>query len=193
MSRSARFGFTIHVSTSGPEGDAKVSVEVPLAAFGLPGMTLRSSRNRAPNIEGTRWPEELAWTIKDRLRGTGARKGRILAIWQRDQIVAACCWHLHETGPLVVFDLGCRTDVGKAVADKARTALLLCLRDIADTLGRSSDELRWTNSPLDHMPDSAERKRAKGAVRARARDLKFGPLRPRPKWVRNAWVAVRRF
>ena len=189
--RMGRFGFTIHVRGSGT--DSNVGVDAPLDKFGLVGMTLRSSRVRAPNIEGKRWPAALSWMIEDRLRSAGARKGRVLAVWQRDQVVAACSWHLHESGPIVIFDLGCRTDLSKEKAQRARTALLACLRDIAETLGRSRDELRWTDRPLDRMDDREQRKRAKQAVRQRAIDLTFEPLRPRPKWLRREWVLARRF
>ncbi|MEJ7567444.1 MAG: hypothetical protein WKF41_04180 [Gaiellaceae bacterium] len=186
--------FTVHASVGGVDNDVKIRVDAPLDRFGLPGLTLRSSSVKAPNIEGTRWPPELAWAITDRLAGAGARKGRILAVWQSGQVVAACVWHVHERGPLTIFDLGCRNDVKKD-ADRMRTALLACLRDIAEVpeLHRTTDQLYWTDLPLDRMPDKEQRKQAKHEVRQRAASLKFGPLSPRPRWLKGEWAAVRRF
>lgn len=185
------FGFTIHIGGTGTSSE--VGVDAPLDQFELPGFTLRSSRNKAPNIEGRRWPLALDWMVLDRLRTQGARKGRVLAIWYRGEVVAACTWHLHEHGPLFIFDLGCRNDLPKEKSDRARTALLLCLRDIAEALGRSTRELRWSDEPLSRMSTKKERERARNAVRQRAADLHFEPLRPRPKWLRKKWAVCRRF
>lgn len=185
------FGFSIQIRGAGTSRE--VGVDTPLDQFELKGFTLRSSRNKAPNIEGKRWPLGLHWMVMDRLRSQGARKGRVLAVWYQDQVVAACTWHLHEDGPLVIFDLGCRNDLPKEKADRARTALLLCLRGVAEALGRSTRELRWSDVPLERMSDKKGRERARNAVRQRAAELQFGPLRPRPKWLRNKWAVRRRF
>lgn len=190
------FGFGIQVNRAGPGGkESSISVEAPLDKFGLPGLVLKASRNRAPNVTGSRWPDGLAWSITDRLRNDGARKGRVLAIWQGDQVVAACAWHLHDSGPLVIFDLGCRTDVTRTTADRAATALLLCLRAIADAPGisRGANALRWSDRPLDRIASKSERNRARQAVRQRAATLAFTPLRPRPKWWKGRWAVERIF
>ena len=81
-------------------------------------------------------------------------QGRVLAVWQGDQVVAACCWHLHEQGPPVIFDLGSRTDVPDHVARAASTVLLSCLRDIAahPKIRRDAESLRWSDRPLDRLP-----------------------------------------
>jgi hypothetical protein len=189
-----RFGFSVHASAGGIDNDTKIRVDASLDQFGLPGLTLRSSSVKAPNIAGLRWPAGLAWTIEDRLAGTGARKGRILAVWQSGQVVGVCAWHVHDRGPLTIFDLGCRNDVSKADADRIRTALIQCLRDIAEIpeLRRTGDQLYWTDLPLRRMPDDQARKKAKHEVRQRADGLKFEALSPRPKWLKGEWAAVRR-
>jgi hypothetical protein len=143
---AASFGFAVQVSMAGPAGRAsKISVESELTRLGLPGMVLRSSDRRAPLISGQRWPAGVRWSIDDRLREPGARKGRVLAIWQGDQVIAACCWHLHETGPPVILDLGCREDLDQFTRKVAATALMLCLRQIAGARGLHRDmaRLRW--------------------------------------------------
>jgi hypothetical protein len=96
---------------------------------------------------------------------------------------------------LTIFGLGCRNDVNADGAKRICTALLLCLRNIAEApeLHRAGDLLYWTDLPLDRMPDKEERKRAKHEVRRRAANLKFEPLAPRPKWLRREWAAVRQF
>lgn len=185
------FGFTIHVTSAGPAGAASaISVESELTRLGLPGLVLRSSGRRAPNISDARWPLGLPWSIQDRLRSDGARKGRVLAIWQGDQVVAVCAWHLHRTGPPVIFDLACRDDLPDPFAERAAGALLLCLRAIAGAspLARDTSTLRWTDCDLDRYPDRAKRNQVRGAVRARADNLGFRPFRPRPKWLAGAWV-----
>jgi hypothetical protein len=170
-------------------------VESELSRLGLPGMVLTSSDRRAPLISGRRWPDGLKWSIDDRLRSEGARKGRVLAVWQGDQVIAACSWHLHETGPPVIFDLGFREDLDEAVAKRAAIALMLCLRQIAGApaIRRDTASLRWADRPLDRVADRNERSRMRTAVRTRAVSLGFEPLRPRPKWLAKRWVMVRRF
>jgi len=170
-----------------------VTVEEALEKFGLPGLVLRSSGHKPPLPGGTRWPEGLVWTIEERLKSQGAAKGRALGIWQGDQLVAICAWHLHESGPPVIFDLGCRTDLPPQVAKKAEHAVLLCLRAIAGALARDTETLRWTDRPLERMADQSARAVARSAVRGRAKALKFLPSRPRPKWLANRWVVERRF
>jgi hypothetical protein len=119
----------------------------------------------------------------------------VLAIWQGDQVVAACSWHLHEKGPPVIFDLACREDLDESVAKTAATALMLCLRQIAGPSGlrRDTASLRWADPALDRIADRDERNRVRHAVRARAAALGFEPLRPRPKWLAKSWVVERRF
>jgi hypothetical protein len=189
--RAADFGFTVHVSPAGPAGAASaISVESELTRLGLPGLVLRSSGRRAPNISDRRWPLGVPWSVQDRLRGDGAQKGRVLAIWQRDQVVAVCAWHLHKSGPPVIFDLGCREDLPDPFAERAAGVLLLCLRGIAGAspLSRDTSTLRWTDCAVDRYPDRAGRNRVRRAVRARAEALDFRPLRPRPRWLAGDWV-----
>lgn len=90
----------------------------------------------------------------------------------------------------MIFDLGCRDDLPDPFAERAASALLLCLRAIAgaSSLGRDTSTPRWTDCALDRYPNRAQRKQVRGAVRARAEDLGFGPFRPRPKWLAGAWV-----
>jgi hypothetical protein len=196
MRRMGRLGFSVSISRAGPSGkDSKVRVCSALDRFGLPGMELAASSapGRAPHVDPSRLPDGLGWSVDDRLRHAGARKGRILAIWQGNTLVAACVWHLHETGPPVIFDLGTRSDLSEAQRRRACTALLACLRDIAQELGRSTDELRWSDRPLDRVPDARQRNRYRAEVRARAAALRFVPLRPRPKFWRGRWAVKRSF
>jgi hypothetical protein len=130
--------------------------------------------------------------VADALKGL-ARKGRILAVWQGETLVAACAWHLHDTGPPVIFDLGARPDLPARQQRRACMALLACLRDIAQALGRSTDELRWSDRPLDRVPGLRQRNRYRALVRARASAMQFVPLRPRPKFWRGRWAAKRSF
>lgn len=194
--RTPDFGFGVRVGSAGSRRKTStISVESDLTRLGLQGMVLRSSDRRAPLISGKRWPPEVLWSIEDRLRSHGARKGRVLAIWQRDQPVAVCTWHLHESGPPVIFDLACREDLEEPVAKLAANALLLCLRQIAGAsgVGRDTSTLRWAERPLDRIGNREERNRARHAVRGRAEALGFKLLRPRPKWVDKGWVAERSF
>jgi hypothetical protein len=149
----------------------------------MPGMELAASSapGRAPHVDTSCLPDGLGWSVDDRLRHAGARKGRVLAVWQGNTLVAVCAWHLHETGPPVIFDLGARTDLTEAQSRRACTAPLACLRDIAQELGRGTDELRWSDRPLDRIPDARQRNRCRAEVRARAAAVQFVPLRPRPK------------
>jgi hypothetical protein len=119
----------------------------------------------------------------------------VLAIWQGDQVIAACSWHLHETGPPVILDLGCREDLDQFTGKVAAAALMLCLRQIAGTHGLHRDmaSLRWADPALDRIRDRGERNRVRHAVRGRAASLGFEPMRPRPKWLAKSWVVERRF
>jgi len=193
-SRTADFGFGVQLRT-GAGGSTTFSVESELSRLGLPGHVLRSSDRRAPLINGTRWPPGIRWSIDDRLRSQGARKGRVLAIWQNDQVLAACSWHLPDSGPAVILDLACRDDLDSTTAKLLATALLLCLRQIAGVSahGRDTDTLRWTNSALKRVPNHKERKQALHAARTRAEDLGFEPMRSRPKWIKKDWAVERRF
>ena len=189
-----QLGFSITAARAGAGGkDSRIRVHASLGRFGLAGMELIASSARAPLIDAGKLPEGLGWSIDDRLRHGGPRKGRVLAVWQGDTLIAACAWHLHETGPPVVFDLGARTDVSARTAKLTCTALLACLRDVGEALGRSHDLLRWSDRPLDRVPDPAVRRRYRGAVRARAAGLGFTPLRPRPKFWKGRWATERSF
>jgi hypothetical protein len=152
-----------------------------------------SEPGRAPHVDPNRLPEALGWSIDDRLRHAGARKGRVLAVWQDKTLLAACAWHLHETGPPVIFDLGARTDLPARQQRRVCTALLACLRDIAQALGRTPNELRWSDRPLERIPDPRQRNRYRAEVRARADAMQFVPLRPRPKFWQGRWAVKRSF
>jgi hypothetical protein len=195
-SRTGDFGFGVQVGSAGRRRKSlTISVESELTRLGLPGFVLRSSDRKAPLVSGKRWPPGVLWSIEDRLRSEGARKGRVLAVWQGDQVVAVCAWHLHESGPPVIFDVACRVDLEKPLAERAANALLLCLRQIAGASGvnRDTSTLRWAERPLDRIANREERNRARHAVRARAEALEFNMLRPRPKWVDKGWAAQRQF
>lgn len=187
------FGFPIGVSGRGSQ--TRVSVHSNLERLGLPGFVLLSSGYRAPLIEGGAWPPGLQWSIEDRLRNDGPQKGRVFGVWQGGRPVGFCSWHLHSDGPLVMFDLACRRDLPRAVAKVVEGLLLLSLRQVAGSPGiaRDTTSLRWTDLPLDHMPDVAERDRLRGAIRTRAARLGFEALTRKPLWLSGHWVAVRRF
>lgn len=188
------FGFVIHVERVGSE--LGIGVDQELSGLRLPGLVLRSSRRREPRIEGTRWPEGVRWLVDHRLEADGARKGRVLAIWQGDQVIALSPWHLHTHGPVVIFDVARRIDLPEEQGITIASALLLCLRQIAaaPAIHRGPNLLRWTDLALDHHPDPMERDRLRGAVRRRSQQLGFGPLRPpRPQWLAGHWAVERRF
>ncbi len=197
MTHTGAYGFSIHVAPAGLGGrESAISVERELGSFGLVGMVLKSSDRQAPLIAGERWPDGVRLSTDDRLRRDGAKKGRVLAVWQGQQVMAVCSWHLHESGPAVIFDLAVRNDVSRGIAALTREALLLCLRDIAGARGLNRDtlSLRWADRALDHLATDAQlRNRLRGLIRARAADLDFKPLRPRPKWLKSGWVSERRF
>jgi hypothetical protein len=196
MRRVGSLGFSVTISTAGPNGkDSKVRVRSALDRFGLPGMELAASSapGRAPHVDPSRLPVGLGWSIDDRLRHAGARKGRVLSVWQGQTLVAAWVWHLHETGPPVIFDLGARSDLPVEQQRRACAALLACLRDVAQTLGRTPDELRWSDRPLDRVSDPRQRNHYRAEIRARAAALQFVPLRPRPKFWRGRWAVKRSF
>ena len=196
MRRVGPLGFSVSVSPAGPHGkDSKVRVRSTLERFGLPGMELAASSTpgRAPHVNPSRLPPSLAWSIDDRLRHAGARKGRVLAVWQGETLVAACAWHLHEAGPPVIFDLGARLDLPARQQQRVCTALLACLRDIAHELGRTPDELRWSDRPLERVPDPRQRDRYRHEIRARATAMHFVTLRPRPKFWKGRWAVKRSF
>jgi hypothetical protein len=130
--------------------------------------------------------------IEDRLTQTGVRKGRVLSVWQGDQVVAACCWHVPDRGPIVIFDLGCRNAIDKTTAEVICGALLACLRDIGEAIGRDPDSLRWGDHALDRAPKGS-RASFRKSLRQRATVLGFSPLRPRPKWWQGRWAVERRF
>jgi hypothetical protein len=92
----------------------------------------------------------------------------------------------------VIFDLGARSDLPEAQRRRACTALLACLRDIAQELGRSTDELRWSDRPLDRVPNARQRNHYRAEVRARAAALQFVPLRPRPPMQQSPVRVLRR-
>ena len=191
-----RFGFSVSVSPAGPGGrNSKVRVRSTLERFNLSGMELAASSapDRAPHVEPGRLPDGLGWSIDDRLRHTGTQKGRVLAIWQGETLVAACTWHLHDTGPLVIFDLGAHIDLPAQQQRRVCTALLACMRDIAQKLGRTPNELRWSDRPLDRVPNPRQRNHYRAEVRARAKAMQFVPLRPRPKFWRGRWAVKRDF
>jgi hypothetical protein len=173
-----------------------VRVDCPLEKFGLPGMRIMASGNKAPLVEASYLPDGLGWSLDDRLRNEGARKGRVIAVWQGEQLVGACAWHLHESGPPVIFDLGFRIDLPEKIAARVRVVLIGCLRDIAEdpSLHRASDSLRWTDIPTKRIPVRKDRDEIRGAIRKRAKDLKFDKSpKPRPKWLRGKWAAELRF
>lgn len=187
-----KLGFSPNVERRGDRHKTRVTIDQDLTPFGLPGMTLKSSANEAPNIGGGRWPPSLAWSITDRLSGNGSGNGRVLAVWHRGQVVAACSWHIEKSGPLVIFDLGCRSDLPREHCGLAKAVLLGCLRDIAadPKVARGPDALRWADHHMDRSPDPAA---YKGELRARAKKLKFTDLRPRPRWWKGRWATERQF
>lgn len=194
--RGTDFGFSVQVGSAGAGGKGSaISVGAELTRLGLAGHVLLSSDRRAPLVSGERWPLGVRWSIDDRLGEPGAGKGRVLAIWQGEQPIGACSWHLHATGPPVILDLGCRTDLEEAASKTAATVLMLCLRQIAGTpaLRRDTSSLRWADPALERIVDREDRNRVRHAVRARAAALGFEPLRPRPKWVAKGWIVERRF
>jgi hypothetical protein len=152
------------------------------------GATRMALRNRGePDNTMQSW---VVWGF----RSVSLRRGRAARIPRSgDTLVAACAWHLHETGPPVIFDLGARTDLTEAQDRRVCTVLLACLRDIAQELGRGTDELRWSDRPLDRIPDARQRNRYRAEVRARAAAMQFVPLRPRPKFLKGRWAVKRSF
>jgi hypothetical protein len=193
--RLADFGFKIATGDVAEPSHIKISVEEELGRFELPAMVLRSSDRRAPIIVGERWPVGARWSIDDRLRHDGARKGRVLAVWQGNQVVAACPWHLHESGPPVIFDLIARNDLHDDDAKRLITALMLCLRQIAATprIERDTTSLRWTDLAAERIGDRRERERVRRAIQSRARAAGFGTLRRPPKWLTGHWAVARQF
>ena len=67
-------------------------------------------------------------------------------------MIAACSWHLHEKGPPVILDLGCRMDLEEQIRKTASTVLMLCLRQIAGAsdLRRDTVSLRWAEEHPPH-------------------------------------------
>jgi hypothetical protein len=190
------FGIHIQVRPSGINGHrSKVSVEQNLGLdFGLGGFWLRSSGIRAPTITAPSWPLGLKHCVDDRLANDGARTGRVLGIWQGTQPVALCSWHLHEFGPPVIYDLGCRAGLPKIEASISTMVLLLSLRQIAANphISRDTETLRWADHPVDRIARS-QRAAVRGAVRGRASMLGFSRLGQPPKWLAGRWAAERRF
>lgn len=194
VGKSADSGFRPTIRRFGGDPDATaISVERELTDLGLPGLVLLSSDRRQPRTSDERWSYGLSRSVDDRLRGFGIQKGRAIAIWQGRKLVAVCCWHLHEEGPLVILDLGSRLNLSEATRKLALTVLLMALRDIAGALGRDSQSLRWADLAADRVSDRAERRQMLRAIRTRAENLGFHPLRPRPKWMAGRWVTERRF
>jgi hypothetical protein len=162
-----KIGFPVQVTRHGEGGALSiVRVDCPLEKFGLPSMRIMASGNKAPLVEASYLPEGLGWSLDDRLRNEGARKGRVIAVWKGEQLVGACAWHLHESGPPVIFDLGCRIDLPEKIAARVRIVLIGCLRDIAEdpSLHRASDSLRWTDIPTKRIPVRKDRGCALGEL-----------------------------
>lgn len=132
--------------------------------------------------------------VQDRLERAGARKGRVLAIWQNEIVVAACAWHLEDKAPLEIFDLGCRADLPAKEAKWARAALLLCLRDIAEhrNVARNPDLLRWSHLPLKRHPGPlTEIQSFRGEIRSRADELGFVKFKNVPQRLKGEWARER--
>lgn len=196
---------SFHLKVSAVKGEMKVTVDHGLSRSGYPGLYLRSSVSAAPVLDEAHWPLGLPWCVADRLRGRGASKGRVLAVWQelggRDPVpVAAAAWHAHETGPLYVFDLGHSSDVQREVGELLENVLLDALLEAArhhkapvhrDWHG----QLRWSQIALARVGPS-ERNDYRRANLGRAKTLGFTKYVPPPlaaEWTKGAWLGVRRF
>jgi hypothetical protein len=188
--------FPISVRTRG--GQTIVDVEYGLARHGLTHVVLRSSTRRAPHTANDHWPTGLGWSIDARLRSERATKGRVLAIWQDNPRprtpVAALCWHLHESGPIYIFDAGCIDQVRDD--EKIYMGfLLLCLRQIAGhrLIDRNKDVLRWSLVPFVRAPRS-DQVALRRAAQERAERYGFTAFTgKRPAWTTRWWLGERRF
>lgn len=100
-----------------------------LTGAGHPHLYLRSSASSAPVLDERAWPVGLAWSVTDRLRNGGDRKGRVIGMWQElpksePVPLAALAWHAHGSGPLYAFDLGHATTLDTAVGRRLTAVLL---------------------------------------------------------------------
>ncbi len=127
-------------------------------------------------MDPSRLPDSLGWSIDDRLRHAGARKGRVLAVWQGKTLLAACAWHLHETG--AAGDLRPRSALGSSGRQQRAfcTALLACLRDIAQALAGRPMNCAGVTGPSNEYPTPQQRNRYRAEIRARAEIASPGSL-----------------
>ncbi len=112
MQRVGSLGFSVRVSPTGLRSkDSKVRVRSTLERFGLPGMELAASSEpgRAPHVDPSRLPEGLSWSIDDRLRHAGARKGRVLAVWQGKTLLAHVRGICTRHAGVCISCIGCAT------------------------------------------------------------------------------------
>ena len=144
------------------------------------------------------WPTGLGWSIDIGLRRNRELKGRVLAIWQdtahSKTPIAVLCWHLHDSGPLYIFDGGCIDDV----EDESRymSILFLCLRQIAGhrAIDRDEDTLRWSLAHLDRAP-RRDQSTFRRAAQERAQRFGFATFQGsrRPGWTQGWWLGERAF
>ena len=195
MRRVGPLGFSASVSPAGPREGLQGQGPLDAGALRPTGHGARCIQHARPR--SAREPEpttpSLAWSIDDRLRHAGARKGRVLAVWQGETLVAACAWHLHETGPPVIFDLGARLDLPARQQLRVCTALLACLRDIAHELAAHPMNCAGATARSSVCPTRAN-------VTATARRSALAPppctssrCAPDPSFWKGRWAVKRSF
>jgi hypothetical protein len=195
-----------NVKVAVKSGEVYVKVDHGLTGAGHPHLYLRASSSAAPVLpRAGSWPAGLAWSVTDRLRGGGAEKGRVLAVWQElpDEApvpAAALAWHAHGTGPLYAFDAGhselTDLDTGRFLTAVLLDALLeIAQHQSAPVSTEWKDCLRWSQAALKRVQgrDGAVYRREN---LRRARALSFEKHRPPPAaagWTKGAWLGTRRF
>jgi hypothetical protein len=195
------------LTVSVKKGQTYLQVNQAVSVERWPHLRALSSERRAPNIgEGsTRWQDGLAWSIADRLRNGGDRKGRVVAIWQEPREgaptpLAALSWHREEAGPFYLLDAGARIDLAKGARAELLATLLKIMLDASRHPGAGVAEewrssLRWATVHFKRAPNAVRKDYAKAALR-RARGLNFEQYRPPPPAPRamiKSWLGERQF
>lgn len=188
-------------------GETCLHVEGGLPVGTYPRLAIYSSDVTVPNIalDSALWDPGVAWSIHDRMRNGGDKKGRALALWHRTSgseqtPFAVLAWHTEGTGPFYLFTVGTRNNLNAPLRRQLEAALvgamlLASKHPDVPVAPEWQDTLRWATAHFLHAPHGDRKEYAKAAI-THAKQLGFEKHHPppaAPAAMSKTWLGERTF